>query len=124
MEAASAKLSIYGVVFAILYIGIVAGIVCNVVLVNDISLSSTLSIVLVALDVVVIMANFLLYRSLVNKQMNLAGGAIQEICTETSSRLGSISMLYMRSNLWLIVCSDRVEAAIDISIIGQGASIV
>ena len=122
MEVASAKLSIYGIVFTILYIGIVAGLVCNVVLVNDKNLYSTLWVVLVALDVVVILANFLLYRSLVNKEMNPAGDAIQEICTEISSRLGSISMLYIRSNLWLLVCSDRVEAAIDISVIGQGAS--
>jgi hypothetical protein len=122
VEAASIKLSIYGIVFAILYIGIVAGIVCNVVLVDDDSLYLTLWIVLVAVDVVVILANFLLYRSLVNKEMNPAGDNIQGICTETSSRLGGMSMLYLRSKLWLIVCRDRVEAAIDISLIGQGAS--
>jgi hypothetical protein len=122
MEAASAKLSVYGILFAILYIAIVAGIVCNVVLVDDDRLYATLWIVLVVGDLLVILANFLIYRSLVNKQMNPAGDVIQEICTETSSRLGNISMLYVRSNLWLIVCNDRVEAAIDISVIGQGAS--
>jgi hypothetical protein len=122
MEAVSAKLSIFGIAFTILYIGIVAGIVCNVVLVDDSSLYSTLWIVLVSADVVVIMANVLLYRALVKYQMNPAGDAIQEICTETSFRLGSISMLYLRSNLCLIVCRDSVDAAIDISVIGQGAS--
>jgi hypothetical protein len=97
--------------------------VCNVFLVHEKSLYSTLWIVLVVVvDVAAILANFLLYRSLVNKEINPAGYAIQEICTETSSRLGSISMFYIRSNLWLIACSDRVEAAIDISLIGQGTS--
>ena len=106
---------VLGVVFTILFLGIIVGIVLRFVLVDDEDLGLILTGSLFGGAFIIFTAYFFLMQALVVKPLDAMGDDVVEFCNETSAKWDTIEFEFQRSSKCSVYWDADFDAWINVT---------
>ena len=114
-EEIKAAWMVLGVVFTILFLGIIVGIVLRFVLVDDEDLGLILTGSLFGGAFIIFTAYFFLMQALVVKPLDAMGNDVVEFCNETSAKWDTIEFEFQRSSKCSVYWDADFDAWINVT---------